>query len=112
MRIIFLNTSVQGLTWFRQYYANRPELNADAAFDMMRRARQTISEFPFAARKFEGVAGVYEKKIPKTPFSILYTVRESTIFIIDIRDQRGFRSADAIDAFMEELRRKLKKDRN
>ena len=66
----------------------------------------TILEFPYAGQPLDGVDRIFEKKVPKTAFSILYTVHKETIFVIDIRDQRGYRSAHAIDAFSEELERK------
>ncbi len=107
MQISYLDTATQGLLWLRRYYLDRPELNANAAIDAMLLAQQMISEFPYAGQKFEGARDVFEKKISKTAFSILYTVREDVVFIIDMRDQRGFRSAHAIGAHIEELERKL-----
>lgn len=105
MRIVFLRSANQGVRWFRTYYSDRPELNGKAAFGALRRARETIREYPFAGQKFEGTTDVYEKKVAKTAFSILYTVRNDTIYIADIRDQRGYRSATAIDAALAELER-------
>ena len=55
----------------------------------------------------EGRIDVREYKIIGTAFSLLYTVANDTIWIIDIRDQRGFRSAEALRYFNQELRQRL-----
>lgn len=107
MRIVYLDTSRQGLAWFRQYYADRPDLNKAAAIETMRRIRMTIRDFPFAGQALDGVDNVFEMKVPKTAFSILYTIHKESVFIIDIRDQRGYRSAHAIGAFADELERRF-----
>jgi len=36
----------------------------------------------------------------------LYTMKNETIYIIDVRDQRGLRSAAALQVFTTELREK------
>jgi hypothetical protein len=40
--------------------------------------------------------------IQGTSFSLLYTVARDTVWIIDIRDQRGRRSADALRRFLRD----------
>ena len=106
MRVIFLEGSRQGLSWFRVYYHSRPELDATAAWAAFDNAIETVKAQPFSGQRYLDIDGVFEKRILRSAFSILYTVRDDTIFVIDIRDQRGLRSADAIRAHTAELRRK------
>ncbi len=106
MRVVFLEGSRQGLSWFQVYYQHRPELDANAAWAAFDEALETLKSQPFSAQKYPGHDGVFEKKILRSAFSILFTVRNDTIFVIDIHDQRGMRSAHAIRTHKNELRRK------
>ena len=106
MRLVYLETAKPGLSWFRQYHSDRPELNWAAALASFRTAIETLKSNPFSARKFDDFDEVHERRLLHTAFSILYTVQGDTIFVIDVRDQRGFRSAAALRTFTSELRRK------
>lgn len=46
-----------------------------------------------------------------TCFSLIYTVARETVWIIDIHDQRGRRSAEALRDFTRELRARLESAR-
>lgn len=61
--------------------------------------------------KLEGFEAVREKNISGTAFSFLYTVRFDTVFVIDLRDQRGLRSAEALNQFISEVRTRELDDR-
>ena len=69
----------------------------------LRAAEQTLSEFPLVGERFEEREDVREQHILGTPFSLLYTVARDTIWIIDLRDTRGLRSAEALSVFTREL---------
>jgi hypothetical protein len=65
-----------------------------------------LIEFPFSGPVYENFELVREQKILRTPFSLLYSVARETVWIIDLRDQRGQRSVQALRRFLNELRRR------
>jgi len=106
MQLVYLETATLGLRWFKQYYAQRPELNWQSARDTLKASIATIKISPHSGRKFDHFEKVHERKLAKTHFSLLYTMKNETIYIIDVRDQRGLRSAAALQVFTTELREK------
>jgi hypothetical protein len=103
MKIQYLLTVEVGARWFRSYYRRNPQLDFRKASASLRTAEQTLSEFPLVGERFEERENVREQQILGTPFSLLYTVARDTIWIIDIRDTRGLRSAEALSIFTREL---------
>lgn len=103
MKIKYLATAAFGANWFRSYYRRNPQLNLQRAMESLRAAERLLVEFPYGAERFEDYADVRQKHIQETPFSLVYTIAGDTIWIIDIRDTRGARSATALNAFTKEL---------
>lgn len=68
--------------------------------------RNLITQEPFSGHSFDELDGVLERSISKTHFSILYAVKGQTIYIIDIRDQRGLRSSNALRQYASRLKKK------
>ena len=104
MKLEYLQTSEPGARWFRSYYRRNPQLDLAKAVTALRVAEMTLREHPFAGERFEDRENVREYSITGTTFSLLYTVATDTIWVIDIRDQRGLRSAEALRVFTYELR--------
>lgn len=102
--IQYLETSEPALRWFRAYYRQNPQLDRTKAIVALIRAERALSEFPVSGSIYEDFAIVREFKIRGTAFSILYTVARETVWIIDLRDQRGYRSAEALRLHAQELR--------
>ena len=111
MKIQYLPTVEAGARWFRSYYRRNPQLDFRRATAALRAAEQTLSEFPLVGGRFEEREDVREQQILGTPFALLYTVARDTIWIIDIRDTRGLRSAEALSLFSRELRTRFKFDK-
>jgi len=106
MQLVYLETASVGLRWFKQYYAERPELNWSVARRTLQVTTDAIKINPNSGRQFDDFENVFERQLVKTAFSLLYTVQSDNIYIIDIRDQRGLRSAAALQVFTKELRQK------
>jgi hypothetical protein len=106
MKVEFLQTAQPGLRWMVQYYRSNPQLNEAKAFASFAATERRMAELPPPKETFWGIEGVWEAKIQKTAFSFLYTIRGQTVFVIDVRDQRGLRSAAALRAFERELRQR------
>jgi hypothetical protein len=104
MKIEYLLTSEAGSQWLRRYYRKNPQLDFKKLKIAFRVAEKTLSEFPFSGECFEEYENVREYPIQGSNFSILYTIARNTIWVIDIRDARGYRSADALTLFSNELR--------
>jgi hypothetical protein len=108
MKLRFLETAQPGLRWFRRYYAQNPQLNRRKALAAFAAARGLIKGNRFIGHTFEGMAEVREHPIAGTHFTILYTIARDTIWVIDIRDARGLRSAEALSRFAHDLRARLR----
>lgn len=108
MKLRYLETAKPGLVWMRRYYQTQPQLDQASAFENFERAKNLLKQHPQAGEKFEDFLDVREIHITRSAFSILYTCIDDTIFIIDIRDSRGLRSAAALRKFTQELRDKYK----
>ena len=104
MRLEYLRTSEPGLRWMREYYRRHPQLDIRRAAASLRTAETVLSGHPVAGRRFEDFETVREYLIQGTSFSLLYTVARDTVWIIDIRDQRGRRSAEALRQFLRDAR--------
>lgn len=104
MKLEYLKTSEVGVRWFASYYRRNPQLDTRKAVAALRAAETSLREFPMTGVVFEGFEAVREKQILETAFSLLYTVQSDTVYIIDLRDQRGVRSAEALRQFTRELR--------
>ena len=104
MKLAYLRTSEAGLRWMRTYYRRNPQLDVRRAANSLRIAETILCEHPAAGRRFEDFEDVREYLLQGTPFSLLYTLAQDTVWIIDIRDQRGRRSAEALRQFVRELR--------
>ena len=106
LQVKYLETSEPGLLWLRNYYRQNAQLNFDNAVASLLQAEQVLAEFPMSGERFEDYDDVREYHISNTAFSLLYTVARETIWIIDVRDTRGMRSADTLNAFNSSLRQK------
>lgn len=108
MDLRFLETAQQGLLWFRRYYAENPQLRKRAALAAFATARSLIKDNPFIGHPYEEMDDVREYPIGGTQFTILYTVARGAIWVIDIRDVRGLRSAEALTHFTRALRESIR----
>jgi len=106
MKIQFLESSQPGLRWMMQYYRTNPQLNQKMAFQNFEVAKRRIRDLSPPKETYEDLSNVWEVSIQRTAFSFLYTIRTDTAYIIDVRDQRGYRSAEALRSFDRELRKK------
>jgi hypothetical protein len=108
MQLKFLETAQPGLRWFHRYYRENPQLRKPAALAAFRKARALLKENPYIGHAYEGIDTVREYPIQSTNFSILYSFARETIWVIDIRDARGLRSAEALSHFAAELRGQMR----
>lgn len=106
MKIVYLETAAPGLRWMKRYYREQTQLDSARVLANVNAALERLRTEPFAGRRFDDFEDVRELSIARSPFSILFTHRDDTLYIIDIRDQRGLRSAEALADFTARLRAK------
>jgi plasmid stabilization system protein ParE len=104
MKLQYLSTAEPGLRWMRAHFRRDAQLDLQRAAASLRTAETVLRNHPAAGRRFEDFETVREYLIQGTSFSLLYTVAHDTVWIIDIRDQRGQRSAEALEQFLRVLR--------
>lgn len=104
MKLRFLETSEHGLRWMRRYYRQKFPEGRENAVKHLQVAKSQLLAQPYSGHPFDDFDTVRELSIINTPFSILYTIRDETIYVIDIRDQRGMRSHEALAAFVAEVK--------
>jgi len=112
MKLKYLQTAQVGARWFRSYYRQKPQLNLPESVGALHVAEATLREHPMAGERVEGRLSVREYKISGTAFSLFYTVAMDAIWVIDICDQRGLRSAEALWLFTSELRQRFSLDKD
>ncbi len=104
MEITYLETSEPGLRWMRNYYHQPPQLDYGKAVASLVKVEAILRDHPFSGRVFEDYEQVRQYSIGNTAFALLYTFERNTIWIIDVRDTRGRRSADALRVFNDTIR--------
>lgn len=106
MKLQYLQTSELGIRWMRSYYLKNPQLNRRTASIAMKAAEQTLMSFPYSGETYEAFDDVREYHIQGTAFAFLYTVSRDCVWIIDVRDTRGNRSAEALREFLGEVQKR------
>ena len=96
----------------KQYFKIQNQLNNATAFTSFSKARALLKQKPLAGHRFDDLENVRELKVRNSAFSILYTYKNNTVYIIDVRDQRRTRSGEALQEFTNELKKKLQPDLN
>lgn len=89
MRIVFLETTVDDLMWFRQYYRAVFPAGGENAKMRMTNLLTLLAANPHMGQSVPGFDGVRRVHIPKTPFALLYRVTRTQIEVLRVRDSRG-----------------------
>lgn len=87
MKIVFLRSSVEDLSWFRNYYSSifpEGEIKAQQHF---LNVCQLLEANPYMGRRGE-VPGIREMHIPKTPFTLIYRVSRHHLEVLRLWDER------------------------
>ena len=88
----------------RTYCAQNPQLDFNKAIASLVTVEAVLQDHPYGGSQFEDFEDVRQYQIGNTAFALLYRVARDTIWIIDVRDTRGMRSADALKAFNAKIR--------
>ncbi len=88
MKIVYLPSAVRDVAWFRHYYkAVFPagDENARKHFLAMQRS---LSANPYIGHPSQSHKDVYELPVARTPFTVIYRVRDTQIEVLRLWDQR------------------------
>ena len=92
MKLVFLPSTRGDLSWMRTYYTRTFPGGAKRAAAAYFAACELVRDHPAAGRPVEGMQGVRELTIARTPFSFIYRVVEKRIEVLRVWDQRGNRA--------------------
>ena len=92
MKLVFLPSTRPDLLWMRTYCSHIFPDGARRAAEQYLRASGVIRDNPLVGHPVEGMAGVREFPIPRTPFSFIYRVGDDRIEVLRVWDQRRDRS--------------------
>lgn len=87
----------------REYYLKNPQLNRHHALATLKHTEERLRAFPESGTLYEDFESLREIRVLGTPFALLYTISGDYIFVIDVRDPRGNRSAEALRAFLRSI---------
>lgn len=91
MKLVFLPSTRDDLSWMRTYYARTFPGGARRAAEGYFEACSLVRDHPAVGKSVEGMPGVRELLIPRTPFSFMYRVTKDRIEVLRVWDQRGDR---------------------
>ena len=87
MRVVYLDSALPDLVWWRRYYTSVfPEGRRNAA-KRIRKAVASLEANPYLGHPTDE-ANVLEFVIARTPFSLLYRVKGGTLEILRLWDNR------------------------
>lgn len=89
MRIVFLASTKADLRWFKQYYTNvfpQGKHKADSQFLAIQKVLKTT---PLVGHASLTIEGVREFPILRTPFSLIYRLKQDRIELLRIIDKRS-----------------------
>lgn len=88
MRIVFLESAIQDVQWFRYYYRSVfPEGSAKARAQL-KAIQVTLAANPYAGHPNDARNTLREFSIPRTPFTLVYRVTPTQIEILRLWDTR------------------------
>jgi plasmid stabilization system protein ParE len=88
VEIVFLRAALKDLVWFRQYYkAVFPEGSAKARTQFTS-IIQVLIDNPFIGHISTDHIDVRELHIARTPFTVIYRIKDTTIEVLRVWDDR------------------------
>lgn len=89
MQIKFLAQATVDLRWFKQYYARVFPAGRPKADQQYRALLVLLKSQPRAGHPVDDFPEVLEYALPGIPFTVLYRIKDDTIEIMRLYDQRG-----------------------
>lgn len=94
MKIKYLEAARDDMMWFRTYYSSVFPAGKGNAREQLRRILQLISEHPEVGTPPNDFPEAFEHPISRTPFTMIYRVKNNELQILRVLDQRNEFSND------------------
>ncbi len=87
MKLIYLESALEDLSWFVTYYEKIFPQRKERARRQLYSIESLLEKNPYIGHPAE-IEGLRELSIPKIPFSLLYRIKNNNIEIINVWDER------------------------
>ena len=88
MKIVYLPSTVQDISWFRNYCISVFPAGDDNAKKQFFAMEQSLRANPYLGHPAESHEGVRELHIPRTPFTVIYRITDVQIEVLRLWDER------------------------
>ena len=88
MKIVFLDTAIPDIQWFRFYYRSVFPDGSAKARAQLQAMQALLAANPYAGHPCDTGQPVRELTIPRTPFTLIYRVTATRIEILRLWDSR------------------------
>lgn len=88
VKIVYLQSTVQDLLWFRHHYRSVFPEGSHKAQAQVRAMLAMLAANPYAGHRSDTGAPVRELHIPRTPFTLIYRVTPEQIELLRVWDMR------------------------
>lgn len=89
MKVKYLESARDDMMWFRNYYSRVFPAGKGNAKIQLRRIIQIISEHPEVGHPPDDFPEAFEHPISRTPFTMIYRVKDNELQVLRILDQRS-----------------------
>lgn len=88
MKIVFLESTIRDIQWFRFYYQSVFPEGAAKARARLKSIQMALAANPYVGHPSNIRPGLRELSVPRTPFTLIYRVTPSRIEILRLWDNR------------------------
>ena len=89
MKLVYARQALADMGWFRQYYGAVFPEGRGRARDALLRTESLVAENLFVGHPTGSDSGTREFPILRTPFNLIYRVKDDRIEILRVLDLRG-----------------------
>lgn len=89
MQLVYAERALRDMLWFRRYYADVFPAGRGTARDRLLRTEALVVENPSIGHPVEPGSDLREFPVLRTPFSMLYRLKEDRIEVLRILDNRA-----------------------
>ncbi len=88
MRLVYLESSIPDVIWFRQYYSSVFPEGRENADQSVLNLQALLKANPYMGQAVEGMAATRRVPVSRTPFVLIYRVKPDQIEVLRLRDSR------------------------
>jgi toxin ParE1/3/4 len=89
VRVVYAEQALKDMGWFRKYYATTFPEGKGRARESLLRTEALVAENPFVGQPTEAGSATREFPILRTPFVLLYRVKDDRIEVLRVLDLRA-----------------------